>query len=253
MSIGLGVASDRLSNIQAQNATAAQERQGQIEAGMNERERYWFDPNSDVVPTLSEYMDGMPSQRDALLESGLFGKAGNTRGGRVAASFANPIAAGQNAYIQDKSGKMALSGAATGMSIGGGLGAAVGAVAGAIVGLIEGAVGWNAAKAADKTARNQRRRQYFAKVKAWYATRRKQIAEARKAQAADMRARLTAGSLSNIQRSQAIGAAKKEEKKQSREENRVNVLNMLQNAMQAQELMRSEGLKNTTVGRRAIA
>jgi hypothetical protein len=115
---------------------------------------WWFDPNFDVTPTLTQFTSGQPSAKDALASSSVLGKSG-----------------GEGGYVGQQVVTDALMGASLGTGINAGWGTLVGGVLGGVVGLVSGIFGWNGAADKDPATAQQAKVEYQQKYQQYLGAR----------------------------------------------------------------------------------
>lgn len=146
-----------------------------------ESRKDWFDPSYDTIPSLSEYLKGLPSERDLLTGSTLTGGevSASTDGATLGVATLGISAAfddqEQAEYIWNKGGEGAVEGALSG--------GWVGAIVGGLVGVVEGALGWASAEDADEANIKRATEEYQRKYDQWLDGRKKRQAMAAMAQA----------------------------------------------------------------------
>lgn len=150
-------------------------------AAWRDEGKWWMDPNSNVQPNLTAYMDQMPSSRESLLQGTLTqGSLSNEDGSANTLGLViNPAGYIENFMGDDWKGageyvwNNAVNRAITGTSIGGGWGA----VAGAAVGIVEGIFNWNGAIEEDKEKKAAALAKYTEALKRWQESQRRRMVE----------------------------------------------------------------------------
>lgn len=184
------VASNAMNQFSQAQANMSRNQYNQDYQTWQENGKYWFDPNSDLKPDIDSYMDQMPSSTEALNNQVLTKK----------------VWGGEAAYIFQKGGE----GAATGAMAGGGLGA----IAGGLIGVVNGIFSWSAAENEDKQKRKQALAVYEQQLKEWTARRAQRMynqdVAAEQQKIADANARKAEKKSENAQTAQNIAARRQE-------------------------------------------
>ena len=169
-------------NVYLTNLRTAAENNYKSDADEWQRKRKgWFNPDTDVIPSLSEYLSGLPSATEMLTNT-------TATGGQVSDTDSSGVLLGigtsgvsalfddqkQAEYIWNKGGEGAAGGA---MSSGW-----VGAIVGGLVGVLEGALSWASAEDQSEGEIRKRTAEYQEKYDIWLAQRKKRQSEIRTVQ-----------------------------------------------------------------------
>jgi len=186
-----------------------------------QQEKYWWDPNYDVHAELDEYVEGIPSERDKLIDSTI-------TGGALGGSAAE--------YAHHTGGKRALQGASMGGMVGGGIGAAVGAIVGGLAGLVEGFFTWGQAAEKDKELRRQQKKEYERDLRKWEAQRDKMIDDRNQ----QLRQLQTQGTIRHAQQKEAEKEQEEANTMYQRYQKRLQMIATLKSAAQMQQQRRKQ-------------
>lgn len=176
-----GAASDLLNNYLSDLRASATSEYNQKASKWANSRKDWFNPSYDTIPSLEEYLAGIPKGVDALSGSTLSGGmiSEETGGGTLGVLTLGLSAAfddqEQAEYIWNKGGEGAAGGALSG--------GWVGALVGGAIGVVTSALDWAAAEEGDEANIKKATEEYQRKYDTWLEKKKKRMAQAATVQA----------------------------------------------------------------------